>query len=118
MSNDPSCLFSDDYPASLDLDGEVEFKLHTPPCSVDKQVTIDTSPEVIVEQQQSLPEPSIKPLIESYRVQLPNQETLTAPIATDKKPQSDSFEIHFPTSLATELCQKISYYLKEINIPQ
>jgi hypothetical protein len=121
LTNDPSCLLSDDYPTSLDLDGEVEFKQHTPPCSVDKQVTIDTSvstsTEVIVEQQQPLPKPSIKPSIESDSVQLPDQEMLTPPAPTDKKPVMDNFEIHFPTSLATELCQKISHYLKEIKIP-
>jgi phage replication O-like protein O len=117
QTNDPRCLLSEDYQTPLDLDDTEVFKLHTPPDSVDKQATIDTT-EVIIEQPQPLPKPSTKPLIELDRVQLPSQETLTQPIPTAKKPQTDSFEIHFPTSLATELCQKISHYLKEINIPQ
>jgi predicted site-specific integrase-resolvase len=36
---------------------------------------------------------------------------------TDKDSKTDAFEIHFPKSLAKELCQKIIRHLQEIKIP-
>ena len=140
QTNDPHCLLSACYQALLA--DEEQLSLHVVPTSVQQETALklqiesqaDLQVQSEIKQQHSIPSPPVV----TYSVELPTELPSDLPtqlpmpnhplptplpnkevsVPIEKNAKKDAFEIHFPSSLAKQLCQKLRGYLQEIKIPQ
>jgi hypothetical protein len=135
-SNDPSCLLSAIYQSPLP-DEEVEFSLHTPHQSKEKEsakiiskaaeTTVVSAPKTPEESspapvktapssiQKPQPAPT-KPALPSTQKPQPDPDKPALP--SIQKPQPDSAKLHFPDTFPETLRQQIIDHLAPLNLPQ